>query len=76
MKKNGLALSTEEKLEFQNIQLKRQLIEFNVQRELGNLEQHQNQLVEQINKRLKIDLKQYNINIDTGELKELEQKQT
>jgi hypothetical protein len=68
-----LALTNEERLELQNINLRRQILEINVSREVQILDAKQSNIVESVNKRLNIDLNEYKINVETGELTKPEQ---
>jgi hypothetical protein len=63
-------LSKEERLEFQNIDLRKHLLDMQVQRESSRLQTAQTELVSQVNKRISIDLRDYRVNIETGELTE------
>jgi hypothetical protein len=64
-----LFLSKEERLELQNIEFRHQLLKMSVEREASVLEKTKLDLVNNINSRLGIDLKNYDItNFETGEL--------
>ena len=63
-----LKLIKEEQLELQNIGLKRQVLEASVSKEVEHLERLQASVIANINHRLHIDLNQYHVNVETGEL--------
>lgn len=61
-------LSNEERLEFQNLDLQRKLLDQQVKEQVGMLDAKQNDLADRVNNRLGIDLMEYRINLQNGEL--------
>ena len=63
-----MKLTNEERLEIQNLNLQRQLLESNVQKQIVNIDNRQNQLVAQVNERLGIDITKMMVNLETGDV--------
>jgi len=63
-------LSKEERLGLQNTELQRQLIDTRVKNELQRLEIEQQQYINDVEARIGISLKDYSVNMATGELTE------
>lgn len=61
-----LHLSKEERLELQNLDLKRHVIETRAMSQLSQLEADQKALVEAVNKRIGDDMRTYRVDLDTG----------
>jgi hypothetical protein len=62
-----LKLTTEERLELQNLEYKRKLLELQLGQQLVQVEQGINSLVAKIKKRTQKDIRDYKVNLDTGE---------
>ena len=67
-KKNSkeLHLSKEERLEFQNIHLRRQMLDAQVRQQVLLLEQEQEALIQLVNKRVGEDIANYKVDLQTG----------
>ena len=61
-------LTNEERLELSNIQLRRQMIEAQVKGQMNQLQHKEDEIVAGIDKRLKINLKEWRADLDSGNL--------
>lgn len=66
-----LFLSKEELLQMKNINLQKELLETQVQREMMRIEHEQQLLVASVHKRLGIDLNKYQVSAKNGEITEV-----
>jgi hypothetical protein len=75
VKSKTLFLSEEERLKLQNLNLRRNMLQLQVQQETAKIDQEELQAVERINARIGVDLTRCRLNFDNGEVTVLSEEE-